>query len=91
MSEAAKVGIDAVTERLDAWPDEAPDKIAQAETVGLANTVAKLAFAAAGVKVLVWHAVGSDNCPACTDLDGQTVTTLAPPLHEGCACPLGPG
>jgi len=78
-------------ETLDTWDEVAADKVAQAETVGLANTVAKLAFAAAGIRALVWHAVGSDNCPACTDLDGQTVTTLAPPLHENCMCQLGAG
>jgi HK97 family phage portal protein len=76
---------------LDEWAEVAADKIAQAETVGLSNAVAKLAFAAAGVRALRWVTIGSDNCPACTDLDGQTVTTLAPPLHDGCLCQLSPG
>jgi len=76
---------------LDEWAEVAADKVAQAETVGLSNAVAKLAFAAAGVRALRWVAIGSDNCPMCQDLDGQTVTTLAPPAHQGCLCQLSPG
>jgi hypothetical protein len=91
--EAAKAEDAAATLQvtLDTWEQVAPDKVAQAETVGLANTVAVLAFVAAGIKTLVWHAAGSDNCPMCQDLDGQTVTTLEPPAHDGCVCQLSPG
>jgi len=91
--EAAKAEDAAVTLKvaLDTWEQVAADKVAQAETVGLANTVAKLAFAAVGIRTLRWVAIGADNCPACSDLDGQTVTTLAPPLHDGCVCQLSPG
>jgi HK97 family phage portal protein len=93
MTEALKDAdpVKAVTSALDTWAEVAADKIAAAETVGLSNTVAKLAFLGAGIRTLRWIAIGADNCPACADLDGQTVTTLAPPLHEGCVCQLGPG
>jgi len=82
---------EAVKVMLSDWEQVAAERIAKAETVGLSNTVAKLAFAAAGIRTLYWIAIGADNCPACQDLDGQTVTTLAPPLHDGCVCQLGPG
>jgi len=81
----------AVSSILDTWDEVAADRIAAAETVGLGNTVAKLAFLGAGIRTLIWHSVGSENCPMCADLDGQTVTTLSPPAHEGCLCQLGPG
>lgn len=93
MTEAVKDAdpVKAVSSTLDTWAEVAAEKAAQAETVGLSNTVAKLAFLGAGIRTLRWIAIGADNCPACADLDGQTVTTLQPPLHEGCICQLGPG
>jgi len=92
MAEAMKQDdpVNAVSEALDAWSEVAADRVATAETVGLGNAIAKLAFLGAGIRTLRWIAVGSDNCPACQALDGQTVTTLSPPLHEGCICQLGP-
>lgn len=86
--EAAKT--ETITDMLDKWGDVAAQKVADAESVGLANVMAKLAFGAA-VTQYTWHAIGAETCPICEEWDGVKVTTAAPPLHDGCVCQLGPG
>lgn len=80
--------LEGLTTALTAWDEVAAQKVATAETVGLANDVAVWAFAAAGVMTYTWVAIGSDTCPICQEMDGQRVKTLHPPLHDGCVCQL---
>jgi hypothetical protein len=79
----------AMLDMLAQWDEVAAHKIASAETVGLSNAVAGIAFAAAGYKVYTWYAIGAESCPICQEMDGVKVTTLKPPLHEGCVCQIG--
>jgi HK97 family phage portal protein len=79
----------ALTETLDVWSEVAAHKVAAAETVKLSNDVAGLIFAAAGYKVYTWYAIGAETCPICQEMDGVKVTTLRPPLHDGCCCQIG--
>ena len=78
-----------IDEMFGEWEEDAAEKITAAETVGMANRVVQIACAVAGV-ALVWHAIGSETCPICNEMDGQPVTTLRPPLHDGCVCQVGP-
>jgi HK97 family phage portal protein len=59
--------------RLDEWEQKRPGKVAMNETVQLANAVAKVVFAAAGIRYLRWQSSGSDVCPYCQELDGKVV------------------
>jgi HK97 family phage portal protein len=87
-TEAAKT--ETVKDMLETWGDVAAQKVADAESVGLSNTIAKLAFGVA-VTHYTWHAIGAETCPICEEWDGVKVTTMSPPLHDGCVCQLGPG
>ncbi len=87
-TEAAKTGT--IKDLLDKWEQVAAEKVASAESVMLSNVMAKLAFGAA-ITHYTWHAIGAETCPICEEWDGVKVTTLTPPLHDGCVCQLGPG
>ncbi|HUT68671.1 MAG TPA: phage portal protein [Dehalococcoidales bacterium] len=74
--EAADAGeppLPAVETRLEEWGLTRPGKVAFNETVQLSNAVAKIVFAGAGITKLVWHALGSDSCPICQEMDGRVV------------------
>jgi len=79
-----------IDELMDEWPQVAPHKVAVAETVKLSNEIAVMAFAAVGIRKYIWRTVGSDTCPICMEWDGVEVTTMRPPLHDGCECQLSP-
>ncbi len=63
----------AVEQRLDEWEERRAGKVALNETVQLSNAVAMVVFAAAGVTLLRWYALGSDSCPYCQELHGRVV------------------
>lgn len=65
--------LEAVEQRMEEWEERRPGKVAMNETVQLGNAVAKVVFAAAGIMLLRWHALGSKTCPYCQELDGKVV------------------
>jgi HK97 family phage portal protein len=61
--------------RLDEWETKRPGKVARRETVQVANAVAQVVFASAGIAMLVWRNMGADVCPYCQEMDGARVST----------------
>jgi len=59
--------------RLNEWMTTRPGKIALNETVQLSNAIAKTVFASGGITKLIWHALGSESCPICQEMDGRVV------------------
>ncbi|MEV9641757.1 phage portal protein [Mammaliicoccus sciuri] len=65
--------VDEIDVRLTEWEERRPEKVAMNETVQICGAIAKVAFAALGISKLRWMALGSDNCPYCTELNGMVV------------------
>jgi HK97 family phage portal protein len=63
---------EAVTRRLGEWEETRPGKVAARESVQAGSAIAKAAWAAAGVRRLVWRA-SAGHCPICEEMDGKTV------------------
>lgn len=64
-----------IDSRLDEWETTRASKIARRETVQVANAVAQLVFASAGIAILVWRNMGTNVCPYCREMDGARVAT----------------
>jgi hypothetical protein len=63
--------------------------MARHETAMALNKTLVAGFHQAGYST-VWKAAPG-SCGMCLTLDGQTITTLTPPLHKGCACTVDIG
>jgi len=63
----------ALLRRLDEWDETRAEKIVSREKVEASDTFARMAWMAAGVLTMTWVAQGSDPCPYCQELNGQTV------------------
>ena len=61
-----------VKQRLGEWEETRPGKVADRESVQMGSAIAKVAWAAGGVKTLVWRA-SSGHCPLCGEFDGKIV------------------
>lgn len=72
-TESGAEPLPAIEGRLNEWMATRPGKIALNETVQLSNAIAKTVFGAGGITKLVWHAVGSESCPICQEMDGRVV------------------
>jgi len=81
--------IEAISGRFAEWAEKRPGKTGEWETSRIGSTVSSETYRNAG-RSSVWSA-NANCCPICEDMDGQSVTDLAPPLHEGCACTVEPG
>lgn len=65
--------IEALGTRTEEWQKRRPAKEALNETVKLSNAVAKVTFAAAGIRYLRWFAIGAESCEFCQEMDGKIV------------------
>lgn len=72
----------AVTEQLEEWVEQRPERTARWETNQLSNAAARETWREAGVTNLRWVAVG-DNCPYCTKQDGKVVAIVEPFMADG--------
>ncbi|MEV0586333.1 phage portal protein [Nonomuraea sp. NPDC050310] len=63
----------ALAERLQAWVEGRPERIARWQAAQLPNAVAREVWKVAGVTSLKWLTFGSDDCPFCSALDGEVV------------------
>jgi HK97 family phage portal protein len=89
VKKAAGIGLaDAVYKRLKAWRTTRPGTMANNEIPMLANEYLFAGYRKCGYQI-IWRA-GVAECPACQNMNGQTVTTLKPPLHKGCNCWVEP-
>jgi len=73
----------AIEQRLAEWQDKRPAKIGSRESVQAGGFLAREAYALAGVTRLRWHAVGTEDCPLCSRLDGTVVGIRAQFLESG--------
>lgn len=64
---------DRLNERLDAWEETRPERLARDESSQAGNAFARQFYLLAGVVRLRWVNRGSENCPYCRALDGQVV------------------
>jgi hypothetical protein len=65
--------LEAVEEELDDRAENQAGQFADEESFRTSNAVALAMYVLAGVTLKVWVAAGGDNCPYCTELNGQTV------------------
>lgn len=72
----------AVTELVEGWVTERPERTAAWESVQVTNAAAREAWRAAGVARLRWVTVGG-NCPFCRAMDGAVVGIEAPFVPAG--------
>lgn len=63
---------EALDGELEAWRDARPAEIADEQRTRAGNAVARMIYAAAGVKTLRWVTMG-DSCPYCNGLNGKVV------------------
>jgi len=63
----------AIEERLTEWEERSPDKISAEESVKAGSAIARAAWMAVGVLILVWRA-NSNACPICMRMNGKTVS-----------------
>lgn len=73
---------EALNTRLDEWGQKRAHKVGMNESVQVANAVAKVVFAGAGVIRLRWQAMGSETCPLCKEMDGRIVGIEQPFLRH---------
>ena len=67
-----------IEERVSEWNEKRPGKIADDQTVSLANAVAVFAFAAGGREYLRWATIGGEACPYCEEMDGMRTLISKP-------------
>lgn len=65
--------LDAVEEELDDRAAKQAGSFAEEESFRTSNAVALAMYVLAGVTLKVWQAAGGDNCPYCSELNGQTI------------------
>lgn len=88
--------LSAVEERLDQWEDGGPsgttrfDKTAERESVNFGQTFSKAVWVLGGITLLRWVSDGED-CPACSELDGQVTGIESSFLGEGDFVDFGEG
>jgi HK97 family phage portal protein len=75
--------LDTLMNRVSEWRENRPAKIADDETVRMANAVAREKWRQLGVTKLVWVTQGSKACPFCKKLSGKTVGIRSAFLEEG--------
>lgn len=75
--------------KLANWKDTRAEVMARHEMAMALNKTLVTGFHQAGYST-VWKAAPG-SCRMCLTLDGQTITTLTPPLHKGCACTVDIG
>ncbi len=81
--------VDAIYADLRSWSGRRADNAAVYEQ-SLAESYMRVAgYHEAGYEAVWRSAPGC--CRLCTGLNGQTITTLKPPLHKGCGCGVGKG
>ena len=73
---------EALETRLGEWETKRPGKVAQRESVEMGSAIAKAAWAANGVRRLIWITQG-DNCPLCDEMEGRTVEITRSFLQAG--------
>jgi len=79
----------ALQEQMATWGDSRAEQMARFEVMKATNDALIEGYKQAGY-TSVWKAPKGE-CPACKALNGQTVTTLRPPLHKGCMCTVEAG
>jgi len=81
--------VSALRSKLGDWGEKRADVMARHEAAMALNKTLVAGFKAAGYSS-VWRAAPG-SCKVCMLMNDQTVTTLTPPLHKGCACTAGVG
>jgi len=81
--------VSALREKLSDWGDKRAEVMARHEASMALNKTLVAGFHRAGYSAVWKTAPGS--CQMCMLLNDQTVTTLTPPLHKGCACTVDKG
>lgn len=76
--------IDGLMAKLNAWGGERAENMANMETMLAANELIVAANRKMGYASL-WIS-GAGCCQICQGMNGQTITTIKPPLHKGCTC-----
>jgi HK97 family phage portal protein len=71
--EAEQDPLAALQSRFAEWGEKRPDKLAMTHTVRAGAAIAKECWRRYGVRALLWHAHGTENCPFCAALDGRKV------------------
>ena len=81
--------VNALRSKLGGWGDVRAEVMARHEAAMALNKTLVAGFKRAGYSS-VWKAPPG-ACKICLALHDQTVTTLTPPLHKGCACTVDVG
>ena len=81
--------VSALRSKLADWGEARAEVMARHEAAMALNKTLVAGFKAAGYSA-VWKAPPG-SCKICLALHDQTVTTLTPPLHKGCACTVDVG
>jgi hypothetical protein len=81
--------VSALRSKLGDWGEKRAEVMARHEAAMALNKTLVAGFKRAGYSS-VWKAPPG-SCKICLALHDQTVTTLTPPLHKGCACTVDKG
>ena len=81
--------VNALRSKLGGWGDVRAEVMARHEAAMALNKTLVAGFKVAGYSA-VWKAPPG-SCKMCLLMNDQTVTTLTPPLHKGCACTVDKG
>ena len=81
--------VSALRSKLGDWGDKRTEVMTRHEAAMALNKTLVAGFYRAGYST-VWKAAPG-SCKMCLLLNDQTVTTLTPPLHKGCACTVDKG
>lgn len=81
--------VSSLREKLGDWGENRAEVMARHEAAMALNKTLVAGYRQAGYSS-VWRAAPG-SCKMCLLLNDQTVTTLTPPLHKGCACTVGRG
>ncbi len=76
--------VGALRSKLGDWGEKRAEVMARHEAAMALNKTLVAGFKRAGYSA-VWKAPPG-SCKICLTLHDQTITTLTPPLHKGCAC-----
>lgn len=81
--------VSSLREKLGDWGENRAEVMARHEAAMALNKTLVAGYRQAGYSS-VWRAAPG-SCKMCLLLNDQTVTTLTPPLHKGCACTVDKG
>lgn len=81
--------VGALREKLGDWGEKQAEVMARHEAAMALNKTLVAGFRQAGYSSVWRSAPGC--CKMCLALNDQTITTLTPPLHKGCACTVDKG